>query len=172
MTEKSVLADALQFPLGRCREEAAAFTKAPSTSTSGNDGTGGESYDSSAKASYYLRRSESAHTEKRLGELENELQIPVLRRTLRQSLTSYQPGSFGEVQPDNNQSTNHVKLYGEFGGIDVIPGGLIIFWIFFPCTFFHPSTRRVKSVAYGSATRKANVLMRYVRVVTVFFRPS
>jgi hypothetical protein len=109
VTEKSVLADALQLPLGRCREEAAAFTEAPSASTSRNDGTGGESYDCSTKASYYLRRS---HTEKRLGELENELQIPVLRRTFRQSLTSYQPGPFGEVQPDNNQSTNHVKLYG------------------------------------------------------------
>jgi hypothetical protein len=125
VTEKSVLADALQLPLGRCREEAATFTEAPSASTSRNDGTGGKSYDSSAKASYYLRRSESANTEKRLSELENELQIPLLRRTFRQSLTSYQPGSFGEVQPDNNQSTDHVKLYGQFSGIDVIPGAIV-----------------------------------------------
>jgi hypothetical protein len=122
---KSVFADALQLPLGRCREDAATFTEAQSASASRNDGTGGESYDCSAKASYYLRRSESAHTEKKLGELESELQIPVLRRTFGQSLTSYQPGSFGEAQPDNNQSTDHVKVYGQFGGIDVIPEAIV-----------------------------------------------
>ena len=89
MTEKSVFADALQLPLGRCREEAATFTEAQSASASRNDGTGGESYDCSAKAGYYLRRSESAYAEERLGELKNELQIPVHRRTIRQSLASY-----------------------------------------------------------------------------------
>ena len=91
MTEKSVLADALQLSLRRCWEEAAAFTEAQSASKSRTDGIGRESYDCSAKASYYLRRSESAYAEKRLSELENELQIPVLGRTTRQSLTSYQP---------------------------------------------------------------------------------
>jgi hypothetical protein len=141
VTRKSVLADALQLPHGRCREEAATFTEAQSASASRIDGTGGESYDRSAKASYYLRRSESAHTEKRLGELENEIQIPVLRRTLGQSLTSYQPGSFGEVQRHNNQSTDHVKLYGQFGGIDVIRE-LSSFEIFL-VPFLHPSTGRV-----------------------------
>jgi hypothetical protein len=83
VTEKSVLADALQLSLGRRWEKAATFTEAQSASTSRIDGTGEESYDCSTKASYYLRRSESAHTEKRLGELENELQIPVHRRTIR-----------------------------------------------------------------------------------------
>jgi hypothetical protein len=122
---KSVFADALQLPLGRCREDAAAFTEAQSVSASRNDGTGGQSYDCSAKTSYYLRRSESAHTEKKLGELESELHIPVLRRTFGQSLASCQPGSFGEVQPDKNRSTDHVKLYGQFGGIDVIPEAIV-----------------------------------------------
>jgi len=112
VTEKSVLADALQLSLGRRWEEAATFTEAQCTSTSRIDGTGGESYDCSAKAGYYLRRSESACAEKRLGELENELPIPIHRRTIRQSLASYQPRSFGEVQPDNSQSTDLVKLCG------------------------------------------------------------
>ena len=166
MTEKSLLADALQLSLGRCREEAATFTEAQSASTSRIGGTGGESYDCSTKASYYLRRSESTYTEKGLGELENELQIPVLGRTLWQSLTSCRPGSFGEVQPDNNQSTDHVKLYGQYGGIGVIRE--LLSFEFFLVPFLHPSTGRSQSVACESATRKANVLMRYVRVVTVF----
>jgi hypothetical protein len=117
VTEKSVLADALQLSLGRCREEAATFTEAQSASTPRIDGTGRESYDCSAKASYYLRRSESAFTSKRLCKLENELQIPILRRILRQSLTSYCSRSVGEVQPSNNQSTDHVKLYRQPDGI-------------------------------------------------------
>lgn len=71
MTEKSVLADAVQLSFGRRGEKAAEAIEAKPESPSGVNGASRESYDCSAATRHGLCRSWSARADERLGVLED-----------------------------------------------------------------------------------------------------
>lgn len=73
MTEKSVFADAVQFPFGRCWEKAIAATQAETAPTSGIVRARGQPYDCSAEAGHNLRRPWVGGAEEGLGKLKDEL---------------------------------------------------------------------------------------------------
>jgi hypothetical protein len=110
VTEKSVLADAIQLPLGRRCEKAITGIQAKPKSRSGINGVGGQSYDCSAKGSHHLRRPWAERAQEGLGELKNEFQISVQRRSAGEPLACAQPGTIDEVQSGGDKPTDHVNL--------------------------------------------------------------
>lgn len=109
MTWKSILTDAVQISVGRRSQKANTVVQANPESTSRCDGAGGWSHHSSSEASQQPCKARIARAEEKLGELKNGLQIPVHWRSAGKPLACSEPGTLRKIQPDNDQSPDHVK---------------------------------------------------------------